>query len=150
MKTEAVSYSIDDLAREGKSRWDGVRNYQARNFMKGMQVGDRVLIYHSNGKSPAIVGTATVSSTAIPDSTQFDQTSQYFDKKASVESPIWWAVEVKFEQKFSTELTLKALHNCPELVGMELLKRGSRLSIQPVRPSEFETILHMASQTKKP
>ncbi len=151
LKTEPGSYSIDDLKRQGKTRWDGVRNYQARNYMRdSMRLGDRVLIYHSNGKAPAIAGLATVSASAIPDASQFDHMSQYFDKKASKDRPIWWATEVKFTKKLSTELPLKDLQMSKELEGMVLLKRGSRLSVQPVKEEEFDTILKMTSQEKKP
>lgn len=151
LKTEAVSYSIDDLKIQRKTRWDGVRNYQARNFMKNeMKVGDQALIYHSGGKVPAVVGLAEISGVAIPDASQFDKTSQYFDKKASELKPNWWAVEVRFVEKFSTEIPLRALHNYPALAHMVLLKKGSRLSIQPVKAEEFETIFRIARQTKNP
>jgi predicted RNA-binding protein with PUA-like domain len=151
LKTEAVTYSIDDLQSEGVTRWDGVRNYQARNYMRdGMGEGDRVLIYHSNGKAPGIVGLAEISDRAKPDQSQFDGTSQYFDKKASTSAPIWYSVGVKFVKKFSTELPLGYLHTQRGLEGMVLLKKGSRLSIQPVSDKEFETILELESQAKSP
>lgn len=149
LKTEAMSYSIDDLRREVKTRWDGVRNYQARNYMRDdMRVGDMVLIYHSNSKTPGVAGLAVVSSSAVPDTSQFDLTSQYFDKKASSTVPIWYSVEVKFVEKLSTEVSLKDLQSLQKLSGMALLKKGSRLSVLPVTFQEFETILKMASQGK--
>jgi predicted RNA-binding protein with PUA-like domain len=147
LKSEPESYSIDDLKREGKTRWSGVRNYQARNYMRdSIQVGDTVLIYHSSIKIPAIVGLGVVLNKAIADPTQFDITSQYFDEKSSIVSPKWWAIEVKFLRKFKKELTLSKLKTIQGLNGMTLLSKGSRLSIQAVKPSEFDTIIIIESQ----
>lgn len=141
MKTEPDVFSIDDLKNTKKSLWEGVRNYQARNFMvKDMQVGDGVLIYHSSADPSGVAGIATVSRTAIPDPTQFDKKSEYYDPKATKEKPIWFCVEVKFTTKFNSFIPLETLKHDPVLAEMLVLKKGSRLSIQPVSPAEFEHI----------
>ncbi len=141
MKTEPEVFSIDDLRKNKKSLWEGVRNYQARNYMmKDMQVGDDVLLYHSNSDPSGVAGLATVSSKAIPDPTQFDKKSEYYDPKATKEKPIWFCVEVKFKSKFKSFIPLEALKQDPHLSDMGVIKRGSRLSIQPVSPAEFEHI----------
>ena len=141
MKTEPDVFSIDDLRKNKKSLWEGVRNYQARNFMvKDMQVGDAVLIYHSNADPSGVAGIASISRTAIPDPTQFDKKSEYYDPKATKEKPIWFCVEVKFTTKFNSFLPLESLKQDPLLSDMMVIKKGARLSIQPVSPTEFEHI----------
>ncbi len=148
LKTEPESFSIDDLAaaKNRTTYWDGVRNYQARNFMRTMQVGDRALFYHSNAEPPAVVGTATICREAYPDFTQFDPANKHFDPKASVENPIWDMVDIRWEGTFATPISLERLRQAPELEGMELLRRGSRLSVQPVSQEHFETVLALAEQ----
>ncbi len=141
MKTEPDVFSIDDLKKNKKTLWEGVRNYQARNFMmNNMQVGDTVLLYHSNADPSGVAGIATVSSKAIPDPTQFDKKSEYYDPKALREKPIWFCVEVKFTTKFNSFIPLETLKQDAQLSEMMVIKRGSRLSIQPVSPAEFEHI----------
>lgn len=141
MKTEPDVFSIDDLKKNKKTLWEGVRNYQARNFMMNdMQVGDTVLLYHSNADPSGVAGIATVSSKAIPDPTQFDKKSEYYDPKALREKPIWFCVEVKFTTKFNSFIPLETLKQDAQLSEMMVIKRGSRLSIQPVSPAEFEHI----------
>ncbi len=141
MKTEPHVFSIDDLRKNKKSLWEGVRNYQARNFMmKDMQIGDAVLIYHSSADPSGVAGIASVSRAAIPDPTQFDKKSEYYDPKATKEKPIWFCVEVKFTAKFNSFIPLDALKQDSLLSDMMVIKKGSRLSIQPVSPIEFEHI----------
>ncbi len=141
MKSEPSSYSIDDLETDKKTLWDGVRNYQARNFMmKDMHIGDEVLFYHSNTKPTAVVGLVKVSDNAKPDPVAMDKTSKYFDPKSTNENPIWHCVEIKFVKKFTTPVTLQEIKQQESLEGMMLIKKGMRLSIQPVTKSEFDQI----------
>lgn len=147
MKSEPNVFSIDTLAQEKTTWWEGVRNYQARNFMmKDMRPGDQVLFYHSNAEPSGIAGTATVCSLAKPDSTQFDKKSEYFDKKSTPQKPIWFCVQVKFQEKFKNLLALEQLKSEKSLQAMLLLKKGQRLSIQPVSEKEFNHILKMAQR----
>lgn len=149
MKTEPETFSIDDLAAapNGTDHWDGIRNYQARNYMRDeMGVGDRVLIHHSSTNPPAVVGTARIAREAYPDHTAHDPDSPYFDPKSTPESPRWVMVDVQFERKFAAPLTMAELREAPELDGMLLLKKGQRLSIQPVEPHHFEAVLRLAER----
>ncbi len=144
MKSEPDVFSIDQLKKEKTSLWDGVRNYQARNFMmKDMKVGDKVLFYHSNAKPPGVAGVATISQEAIPDPTQFKKTSEYFDPKASKEKPRWFCVEVAFKEKFQEFVPLDHLKGRKGLEEMLVTKKGQRLSIQPVTKKEFDTVCKM-------
>ena len=145
MKTEPNCFSIDDLAREKMTSWDGVRNYQARNFMRDMRVGDGVLFYHSNVKPPAVVGTATVIRAAYPDHTAFDPSDKHYDASSTPEKPRWEMVDIRIRQKFKRQVSLGELREQPLLKSMELLRRGSRLSVQPVRPDEWRIILKLGS-----
>lgn len=143
MKSEPSDCSIDDLAAMPKQTvaWYGVRNYQARNFMRDqMEIGDQVLFYHSSCAEPGIAGLAEVVSKAYPDETQFDKKSKYFDAKATRESPRWFNVDVKLKKK-TRLIPLKTLREYPELKNMRILQRGNRLSITPVDPKEWEFIL---------
>ncbi|WP_047197916.1 EVE domain-containing protein [Caldimonas brevitalea] len=145
MKSEPDECSIDDLAAAPSQRvpWTGVRNYQARNFMRdAMQVGDGVLFYHSSCAVPGIAGLARVASPAYPDATQFDPHSPYFDPKSKRESPRWLHVDVEFERK-TRLLPLQTLRATPALAGMQLLRPGSRLSITPVTQDEWHLILSL-------
>jgi predicted RNA-binding protein with PUA-like domain len=146
MKSEPSSFSINDLERSpGQTTcWDGVRNYQARNFMRTMVVGDQVLFYHSNADPPAVVGIAEVVTTAYPDSTQFDKKDKHYDPASAPSAPRWDMVDIKHVRTFSKPLTLEDLRRDPQLKGMVLLKKGSRLSVQPVTSSEWKHILHLA------
>ncbi|HKI96960.1 MAG TPA: EVE domain-containing protein [bacterium] len=147
MKTEPSAFSIDDLERMGREHWDGIRNYQSRNHMRDdMKVGDRVLIYHSSTDIPAVVGTARVVREAYPDDTSWDPDSKYFDPKSSPDNPRWVMVDVAFESRFAQPLPLARLRELPALQGMLLLKKGMRLSIQPVTEQEFRTVLSHAGQ----
>lgn len=143
MKSEPGDVSIDDLANfpDQSVAWYGVRNYQARNFMRDqMKIGDGVLFYHSNCKEPGIAGIATVSSVAYPDATQFDKNSKYFDAKATREQPRWFNVDVQLVKKTGL-VTIEELRKHPELERMRTLQRGNRLSITPVDPAEWKFIL---------
>jgi predicted RNA-binding protein with PUA-like domain len=143
MKSEPDEFSIDDLVAAPKQTtpWFGVRNYQARNFMRdGMKIGDRVLFYHSSCPEPGIAGLAEVASDAYPDETQFDRRSDYHDPKATREEPRWLNVDVKLVKK--TRLVhLAELREHPELADMVILRRGNRLSITPVTPAEWKFIV---------
>lgn len=145
MKTEPDTFSIDDLKRMKKSGWDGVRNYQARNFMRdAMKKGDLVLIYHSSCKVPGVAGIAEVSKESHPDPTCWDKKSQYYDPKSTKDEPRWFMVEVKWKKTFKEVITLKELKDHKELKDMKLLQRGNRLSITPISKKEFEFIQALA------
>ena len=137
MKSEPEAYSIDDLKRDGTTAWGGVRNYQARNFMRDqMCVGDGVLFYHSNCETPGIVGLAAVSRLAYPDATQFDRKSKYYDAQAKRDTPRWLNVDIKFVRK-TPLVSLAALRTFPALKKMRILQSGNRLSVTPVDPAEW-------------
>lgn len=141
MKSEPDVFSIDHLKSKKKSGWDGVRNYQARNFMRDdMLLGDLILFYHSSCEVPGVAGLAQVSKTSHPDPTQFDPTSDYYDTKATKATPRWFMVEVEFIEKFDRVLTLAEIKNTKELDKMPLVQKGSRLSINPVTEQEFKII----------
>jgi predicted RNA-binding protein with PUA-like domain len=141
MKSEPDEASILDLQSAGTLPWTGVRNYQARNFMRDhMQVGDGVLFYHSSCPEPGIAGIAEVSSTAYPDATQFDASSPYYDAKSKPEAPRWVHVDVRWRET-TRLLSLKEMREAPELASMRVLERGSRLSITPVTPAEWQAVL---------
>ena len=145
MKTEPSVYSIDDLARDGRTPWDGVRNYQARNFMRdSMGEGDRVLIYHSNTNPPGVAGLARVCSRPYPDPTAQDPDDPHFDPRSTPDKPIWFLVDVCFEEKFPRLVALSEMRADPALDGMALLKKGQRLSIMPVLPAHFARIVALA------
>jgi len=140
MKSEPGTYSIDDLERDKVAGWDGVRNYQARNFMRSMAVGDEVLFYHSSAEPSAIVGLVKVARTAYPDPEQFDPKSDYFDPKSTRENPRWFQVDVRFVRRFPRPLPIAEVRRDAGLQDMVLLKRG-RLSVQPVTKAEWGRIL---------
>lgn len=143
-KSEPSSYSIDDLHNEKQTHWDGVRNYQARNMLRDdIHPGDGVLFYHSNAQPPAIVGLAEVVRGGYPDHTQFEQGHPKFDPNAREEEARWFMVDIVFRKKFPHPITLEALRTVEALQGMELLRKGSRLSIQPVTEAEWTTILRL-------
>ena len=143
MKSEPESYSIQHLERDGRTSWEGVRNYQARNFMRDqMRVGDGVFFYHSSCPEPGIAGIAQVSSAAYPDATQFDSASKYYDPKAASQNPRWFNVDVKFIRK-TRLVSIKELRSRPELVNMRILQTGNRLSITPVDPAEWHFIMQI-------
>lgn len=142
MKCEPSAYSIDTLSKDAISMWEGVRNYQARNFMRDrMKKGDKAFFYHSNAKPSGIVGLMEIVRESYPDHTALDSKSKYYDSKASLENPIWHMVDVKFVQKFSNLISLEMLREIEGLQQMAVLKKGSRLSIQPVRENEYNLIM---------
>jgi predicted RNA-binding protein with PUA-like domain len=146
MKSEPSAYSIDHLKRDKSTLWEGVRNYQARNFMmKEMKLGDEALFYHSNADPPSAVGVAEIIGLAEPDPTQFDASDCHYDPKAAPSNPIWYCVRVKFKQKFAREIPLAELRSRTDLQGMVLLQKGSRLSIQPVTAKEFKVVCDLGS-----
>jgi predicted RNA-binding protein with PUA-like domain len=146
MKSDPDEYSIEDLEKSVSQTdyWDGVRNYQARNFMRDdIRVGDHVLFYHS-GKKPSVVGTARVVRSGYPDHTAWDPASRHYDAKSKAEEPIWFMVDIKLENVFKKPLSLSELRRIPGLKEMMLLKKGSRLSVQPVTPKEFDIIVALS------
>lgn len=144
MKSEPDAYSIDDLKKEGKAEWDGVRNFKARNYMKNeMKVGDKVLFYHSNANPPGVAGIAEVCSDPYPDPTQFDKKSKYYFPKSTKEKPYWWLVDVKFIRKLKNFVSLHDLKADKRFDGMLVVKRGMRLSIQPVDKKHFDLIVKL-------
>jgi len=150
MKSEPDEFSIDDLKKrpDQTEGWDGVRNYQARNFMRDdMRVGDRVLFYHS-GKNPAVVGTARVVSAGYPDPTARDRGSKHFDPRSTSDNPVWYMVDIQLEKEFPRPLPLADLRDIPALKDMILLRKGNRLSVMPVAAKEFQTIVKMADKIK--
>lgn len=146
MKSEPEDFSIDDLARVGTEPWTGVRNYQARNFMRdGMRLGDGVLFYHSNTALPGIYGVAEVASAAYPDPTQFDRRSKYYDPNATPQQPRWLLVDVKFVRKLARPVTLDAIRAEADALGEDfaLLRKGNRLSVLPVNAAQWRHLLSL-------
>ena len=145
MKSEPGSYSISDLERDGTTSWEGVRNYQARNFMRDdMRVGDGVLFYHSNASPPGVAGIARGARAGYPDPSARDPESPYFDEAASEEDPRWFMVDIEFVERFAELVPLAALRDVPGLEEM-LVNRRSRLSVQPVTEREFEIVRGLGS-----
>lgn len=150
MKSEPDDFSIDDLERVGTEPWTGVRNYQARNFMRdSMQVGDQVFFYHSNTKVPGIYGIAEVASTAYPDPTQFEKKSKYFDPKATPQEPRWFLVDVGFVRRLRAPVSLATIRTRSEQLGEDfaLIRKGARLSVLPVSASQWKTLLALEGKT---
>jgi predicted RNA-binding protein with PUA-like domain len=147
VKTEPDVYSIQDLAAEPNRTtcWDGVRNYQARNFMRDeMKLGDRVLVYHSSTDPAAVVGVAQIVRESYPDHTSWDKKNPHYDPQSTPENPRWFMVDIQLETIFADPLPLEKLRSIAALKDMELLRKGSRLSVQPVRKNEFDAILKLA------
>jgi len=149
MKSEPDVYSIDDLRRDGTECWEGVRNYQARNFMREMAEGDLALFYHSNAKPPGVAGVCRISREAYPDHTQFDQKSNYYDAKSNKEEPRWSMVDVQFVERFDEVVPLETLKSDSMLQGMRVIQKGSRLSVQPVEKAHFKRVLKLAQAKTK-
>lgn len=146
VKSEPESYSIDDLARDGRTAWSGVRNFQARNLMRDqMAIGDEVLFYHSSTEPPGVVGIARVATDAYPDPTQFQRSSEYFDERSTTEEPRWFLVDLEFVRKLPRMVTLAEIRDTPALADMPLVNR-SRLSVQPVEPAAYDRIVAMAGK----
>jgi predicted RNA-binding protein with PUA-like domain len=152
MKSEPSCFSIDDLQNSPNqtTSWDGVRNYQARNFMRDqMQIGDLVCFYHSNCKPPGIIGIAEVSSAAYPDFTAWDPNSEHPDPTSTPEKPRWFMVDIKFKHKFKQIISLEQLKQCPDLIKMQLLQKGNRLSVLPISQEEWTQIQQLHYNTEK-
>lgn len=144
VKSEPSAYSIDNLERDGSTAWTGIRNYQARNFMRDeMKPGDGVLFYAS-GDEPGITGIAEVCKAAYPDETAFKKGHEYFDPKSKRDNPTWFNVDIKFVRQLAARLELSTLKKTPGLERMMVTQKGSRLSVQPVRPEEWEIIAQLA------
>jgi len=145
MKSEPNTYSIDDLERDGRTHWDGVRNYQARNLMREMAVGDQVLFYHSNANPPGVVGVARVVEEAYPDHTARDPDGDYYDPKATDDDPRWYMVDIEYVAHFPEFVPLAALKAADGLEDMVVTRR-SRLSVQPVEPGEYRIVCAMGGR----
>jgi predicted RNA-binding protein with PUA-like domain len=145
-KSEPDVFGIDHLAHDGRTEWSGVRNFQARNLMKEMSVGDLGFFYHSSTKPPGVAGICEVTAVAHPDPTQFDPKSEYYDPTSRAERPKWWCVEVGFVKKLARLIPLEELRGITALEGMPLLWRGQRLSVQPVTEDQWNTILALENK----
>lgn len=145
-KTEPAAYSFEQLKRDGTTPWTGVRNFQARNNMLEMRLGDLGLFYHSSIAQPAAVGICRVVKEGYPDFTQFERAGEYFDGRAKPDKPMWMMVDVAFEKAFPNVVTLARMRADPRLVGMALLRRGQRLSVQPVMPHEWNVVLDLSRE----
>jgi predicted RNA-binding protein with PUA-like domain len=145
VKSEPSCFSIDDLicAPQQTTSWDGVRNYQARNFMKDMKIDDKVFFYHSNCQHPGIVGITKVVQTAYPDHTAWDPLNEHYDPKSLPSLPRWFMVDLQFEKKFLTTIKLQDLYHYKELEDLALVKRGNRLSVMPIQPPQWKFILSL-------
>ena len=143
LKSEPTAYSIDDLARDGQTCWEGVRNYAARNNLKAMELGDLALFYHSNANPPGVAGVVRIAKAAYPDHYAWAKRSKYFDEKSTRDNPRWFMVDVEFVEKLDEPLGLDVIKRTRALAEMVLVKRG-RLSVQPVKKREFDTILKIA------
>ncbi|MDH7605859.1 MAG: EVE domain-containing protein [Melioribacter sp.] len=149
MKSEPEVFSIDDLAKSKNQTtfWDGVRNYQARNFMRDeMKIGDKVIFYHSNTEPPAAVGICEVVKEAYPDFTAFDPKSKYYDPKSKKENPTWFMVDIKLLKKFDRPVHLEEIKKNPKLKNMKLVQKGNRLSVMPITKEEFNEIVYMSNK----
>lgn len=141
MKSEPDTYSIEDLARDGRTHWEGIRNYQARNMIRDdMRPGDQAFFYHSSCAVPAVVGVMEIASEAWPDPTQFDRKSKYYDPKSTETQPRWFVVDVEFESKLSRPVTLAEIREKKSLADFRLIRRGNRLSVLPVSAKHWNVI----------
>jgi len=144
MKSEPDVFSIDDLKQKGKTHWEGVRNYQARNYLRDeMKIGDLVLFYHSNAEPPGVAGIGRVCTDAYPDHFSWDPHSHYFDPKSTPDNPRWFMVDIEFVEKFDDLISLNTLKETSELQGMLVTQRGMRLSVQPVDKNHFDIVARM-------
>jgi predicted RNA-binding protein with PUA-like domain len=141
MKSEPDMFGIEDLKKKGCAPWDGVRNFQARNFMRDMKVGDLILFYHSSCEPPGVAGVAQVSKESHPDYTSWDKKGHHFDPRSTPAKPLWFMVEVEFVEKLPSFVSLERLKADAALAGMRVLQRGSRLSVQPVEKKHFDRVL---------
>lgn len=149
IKSEPAVYSIDDLARDGRTRWEGVRNYQARNHLRAMAEGDLALFYHSSAEPSGVAGVVRIAKAAYPDPTALDPKSEYHDPKATKADPRWSLVDVEFVEKLPRVVPLQELKDDPKLDGMEVTRRGSRLSVTEVSAAHFNHVLAIAKKKPK-
>lgn len=146
-KSEPGAYSYDDLVKDGIGEWDGVRNFQARNLLRDeIKIGDRVLFYHSNTNPPAVMGTAIVTRNGYPDHTAWDPESAHPDPRSTPANPIWYMVDIKADERLANPVTLQSIRDNTKISNMVLVRRGMRLSVQPVTQLEFETIFAMGKE----
>ena len=144
MKSEPDAYSIDDLKRDRREPWDGIRNYQARNMMRDdMNIGDLAFFYHSNCKEPGIVGVMKIASEPYPDPTQFDKKSKYFDPKSNKDDPRWCLIDVAYKRKLKRTITLAEIKEARGLDGLILTRKGNRLSIMPIEKKHWDKLLNL-------
>ena len=148
-KSEPTTYSIEDLERDGTTRWDGVRNFQARNFLRAMKKGDRVLFYHSSAEPTGAAGLAEVAREAYPDPTQFDPKDDHYDAKSKKDDPLWSAVDLRHVRTFPRVVTIDELRATKGLEKLIILKRGNRLSVTPVTKAELEKVVALAEKKPK-
>lgn len=147
LKSEGSCYSIDDLKKDKKTAWTGIRNYQARNFMRDqMKIGDLCLFYHSNSEPTGVYGVAKVVSKPHPDMTAFDKKDEHYDPKSKTENPTWMCVDIAFVKKFKNPISLSEIKIDPKLEGIVVSQKGSRLSIQPVSEKHYKYIVDILSQ----
>lgn len=146
MKSEPDELSIQELARQGQARWDGVRNFQARNYLRAMQEGDLFLFYHSSCAQPGVAGIGRIVQGAYPDPSACDPQSPYHDPRTASGKNLWSAVDVAFEEAFPEVLALSRIKLCDDLKDLPLVQKGSRLSVMPVNLEHWETILRLARQ----
>jgi predicted RNA-binding protein with PUA-like domain len=151
MKCEPAAYSIDDLARDGRTSWEGVRNYQARNFMRDdMQEGDAVLYYASNADPSGVSGLAEIARAAYPDQFAWTRGHKYFDERSTKDAPLWYMVDISFVAAFPAVVSLETLKSTPGLEHMVVTQKGSRLSVQPVTRSEYDIVVRLGRKAAKP
>jgi predicted RNA-binding protein with PUA-like domain len=149
MKCEPEAYTIADLKRDGATSWEGVRNYQARNFMRDdMQAGDPVLFYASNAEPSGVTGLAAIARAGYPDHLSWKKGHKYFDAASSKEKPLWFMVDIAFEEEFKGTVPLEALKNTPGLENMMVIQKGSRLSIQPVTRAEYDIVVRLGRKLR--
>ncbi len=147
MKCEPAAYDIEDLERDGTTSWEGVRNYQARNFMREMKRGDGVLFYASNADPSGVTGVAKIVSEAYPDPFAMKKAHRYYDESSTAENPVWYSVDIGFVRKFTGIVSLETLKSTSGLEEMVVTRKGSRLSIQPVTPEEFRIVVGLGKRT---
>jgi predicted RNA-binding protein with PUA-like domain len=150
MKCEPSAYAIDDLARDGRTSWEGVRNYQARNFMREMQAGDGVLFYASNAEPSGVSGLAEIARAAYPDQYAWTRGHKYFDERSTKEAPIWYMVDIAFVAAFPAVVSLETLKSTAGLEQMVVTRKGSRLSVQPVTRAEYDIVVRLGRKPAKP
>ena len=151
MKCEPAAYTIDDLARDGRTSWEGVRNYQARNFMRDqMQEGDGILFYASNAEPSGVTGLASIVRAGYPDHFALKKGHKYFDEAGSADSPVWYMVDIGFVERFPGIVSLDTLKSAPGLEKMMVIQKGSRLSVQPVTPEEYDVVVELGRSARAP